>query len=55
METILETLPNVGDTVSFVAMGWLLSNNYTDVVRFVMAYTVQSKLIVTHPHFQIVL
>lgn len=32
METILETLPNVGDTVSVVAMVWLLSNNYSDVI-----------------------
>ncbi|XP_070705990.1 polyunsaturated fatty acid lipoxygenase ALOX15B-like [Pempheris klunzingeri] len=32
MKTILETLPNVGETVSFAAMVWLLSNEYTDVV-----------------------
>ncbi|XP_044025317.1 hydroperoxide isomerase ALOXE3-like [Siniperca chuatsi] len=32
MKTILETLPNVGDTVSFVAMVWLLSDKYTDTV-----------------------
>ncbi|KAL7387778.1 hypothetical protein ABVT39_000827 [Epinephelus coioides] len=32
MKTILETLPNVGETVSFVAMGWMLTNKYTDVV-----------------------
>uniref|UniRef100_A0A3B4V491 Hydroperoxide isomerase ALOXE3-like n=1 Tax=Seriola dumerili TaxID=41447 RepID=A0A3B4V491_SERDU len=32
METILETLPNVGETVSFAAMAWVLSEKYTDVV-----------------------
>ncbi|XP_049915018.1 hydroperoxide isomerase ALOXE3-like [Epinephelus moara] len=32
MKTILETLPDVGETVSFVAMGWMLTNKYTDVV-----------------------
>ncbi|CAK6961910.1 hydroperoxide isomerase ALOXE3-like [Scomber scombrus] len=32
MKTILETLPNVGDTVSFVAMGWVLSKKYTDQI-----------------------
>ncbi|XP_049915016.1 hydroperoxide isomerase ALOXE3-like [Epinephelus moara] len=32
MKTILETLPNVGETVKFVAMGWTLTNKYTDVV-----------------------
>uniref|UniRef100_A0A3B4V3U7 Hydroperoxide isomerase ALOXE3-like n=1 Tax=Seriola dumerili TaxID=41447 RepID=A0A3B4V3U7_SERDU len=31
METILETLPNVGETVSFAAMAWVLSEKYTDV------------------------
>ncbi|XP_051265569.1 hydroperoxide isomerase ALOXE3 [Dicentrarchus labrax] len=32
MKTILETLPNVGQTVSFAAMSWILSDVYTDVV-----------------------
>ncbi|KAM8725544.1 hydroperoxide isomerase ALOXE3-like [Acanthopagrus schlegelii] len=32
MKTILETLPNVGETVTFSAMGWILSNKYTDMV-----------------------
>ncbi|XP_035535059.1 hydroperoxide isomerase ALOXE3-like [Morone saxatilis] len=32
MKTILETLPNVGQTVSFAAMAWILSDMYTDVV-----------------------
>ncbi|KAM9355673.1 hydroperoxide isomerase ALOXE3-like [Pholidichthys leucotaenia] len=32
METILETLPNVGETVKFAAMFWLLSDKYSDVV-----------------------
>lgn len=33
--TILETLPNVGETVIFVAMLRMLSENYTDVVSLV--------------------
>ncbi|XP_076613037.1 hydroperoxide isomerase ALOXE3-like [Chaetodon auriga] len=36
-KTIMETLPNVGETVSFAAMGWILSDKYTDVV-FLGAY-----------------
>ncbi|KAM4633854.1 hydroperoxide isomerase ALOXE3-like isoform 1-T2 [Polymixia lowei] len=32
MKTILETLPNVGETVDFMATGWLLSKKYSDVV-----------------------
>ncbi|XP_041815313.1 hydroperoxide isomerase ALOXE3-like [Chelmon rostratus] len=32
METILETLPNVGETVRFAAMVWILSDKYTDVI-----------------------
>ncbi|XP_059212421.1 hydroperoxide isomerase ALOXE3-like [Centropristis striata] len=32
METILEALPDVGDTVSFAAMTWLLSTTFTDFV-----------------------
>ncbi|XP_030261042.1 hydroperoxide isomerase ALOXE3-like [Sparus aurata] len=32
MKTILETLPNVGETVKFSALGWILSKNYTDMV-----------------------
>ncbi|XP_068580797.1 hydroperoxide isomerase ALOXE3-like isoform X2 [Cebidichthys violaceus] len=32
MKTILETLPDVGETVSFAALFWLLSEKYTDVV-----------------------
>ncbi|KAM9339250.1 hydroperoxide isomerase ALOXE3-like [Symphorus nematophorus] len=32
MKTILETLPNVGETVSFLAIAWLLSQMTTDVV-----------------------
>ncbi|XP_049913726.1 hydroperoxide isomerase ALOXE3-like [Epinephelus moara] len=31
-ETILETLQNVGETVKFAALTWLLSDKYTDVV-----------------------
>lgn len=34
-KTILETLPNVGETVSFVAMLRVLSEKYTDVVSLV--------------------
>ncbi|XP_042359022.1 hydroperoxide isomerase ALOXE3-like [Plectropomus leopardus] len=32
MRTILETLPDVGETVSFAALTWLLTEKYTDVV-----------------------
>ncbi|KAE8286829.1 Arachidonate 12-lipoxygenase, 12R-type [Larimichthys crocea] len=32
MKTILETLPNVGETVSFAATVWVLSKKYTDTV-----------------------
>ncbi|XP_034051046.1 hydroperoxide isomerase ALOXE3-like [Thalassophryne amazonica] len=32
MKTILETLPNVGETVRFVSMVWQLSAKYTDIV-----------------------
>ncbi|KAM6905681.1 hydroperoxide isomerase ALOXE3-like [Lycodopsis pacificus] len=32
METILETLPDVGETVSFAAMAWLLGEKYTDTI-----------------------
>ncbi|KAG7239195.1 hypothetical protein INR49_029946 [Caranx melampygus] len=32
MQTILETIPNVGQTVSAAAMLWILSDKYTDVV-----------------------
>ncbi|XP_040920317.1 hydroperoxide isomerase ALOXE3 [Toxotes jaculatrix] len=32
METILETLPNVGETVNFAAMTLMLSEKYSDVV-----------------------
>ncbi|XP_039981087.1 hydroperoxide isomerase ALOXE3 [Xiphias gladius] len=32
MKTILETLPNVGQSVSIVAMLWVLSDQYTDVI-----------------------
>ncbi|KAI3364280.1 hypothetical protein L3Q82_011085 [Scortum barcoo] len=32
MKTILETFPDVGQTVSFVAMSWILSANYSDVI-----------------------
>ncbi|KAM8725490.1 hydroperoxide isomerase ALOXE3-like isoform 1-T1 [Acanthopagrus schlegelii] len=32
METVFETLPNVGETVKFAAMSWVLSEEYTDVV-----------------------
>uniref|UniRef100_A0A4W6CVH0 Si:dkey-17e16.9 n=1 Tax=Lates calcarifer TaxID=8187 RepID=A0A4W6CVH0_LATCA len=32
MKTILETLPNIGDTVKIQAMEWMLSTNYTDKV-----------------------
>ncbi|XP_071335429.1 hydroperoxide isomerase ALOXE3-like [Trachinotus anak] len=32
METILETLPNVGETVSIATILWILSEQYTDVV-----------------------
>ncbi|XP_067339168.1 arachidonate 12-lipoxygenase, 12R-type-like isoform X2 [Channa argus] len=32
MKTILETLPNIGETASFAAMAWELSNKYQDMV-----------------------
>ncbi|XP_054475055.1 LOW QUALITY PROTEIN: hydroperoxide isomerase ALOXE3-like [Anoplopoma fimbria] len=32
MKTILETLPNVGETSSFGALGWILTEKYTDIV-----------------------
>ncbi|XP_034383784.1 hydroperoxide isomerase ALOXE3-like [Cyclopterus lumpus] len=32
METILETLPNVGETVNFGALCWILSETYSDMV-----------------------
>ncbi|XP_047429796.1 hydroperoxide isomerase ALOXE3-like [Mugil cephalus] len=32
METISETLPNVGETVTFVTMVWILADTYSDVV-----------------------
>ncbi|XP_042359016.1 hydroperoxide isomerase ALOXE3-like [Plectropomus leopardus] len=32
MKTILETLPNVDETVKFVAMSWIFSNKYMDMV-----------------------
>uniref|UniRef100_A0A3Q0RK06 Si:dkey-17e16.9 n=1 Tax=Amphilophus citrinellus TaxID=61819 RepID=A0A3Q0RK06_AMPCI len=32
MKTILETLPNIGETVKFAGMLWLLSDKYTDAV-----------------------
>ncbi|KAG8011325.1 Hydroperoxide isomerase ALOXE3 [Nibea albiflora] len=32
MKTVLETLPNVGETVSFTAMAWVLSKKYADAV-----------------------
>ncbi|KAK5852920.1 hypothetical protein PBY51_006753 [Eleginops maclovinus] len=32
MKTVLETLPDVGDTVSFAALTWLLSDRYTDYI-----------------------
>ncbi|XP_054475058.1 hydroperoxide isomerase ALOXE3-like [Anoplopoma fimbria] len=32
MKTILETLPNVGETSSFRAQGWILTEKYTDMV-----------------------
>ncbi|XP_070781616.1 hydroperoxide isomerase ALOXE3-like [Enoplosus armatus] len=32
MKTILETLPDAGETVNFVTLVWILSNTYTDVV-----------------------
>lgn len=34
-QSILETLPNVGETVIFVSMLRVLSENYTDVVSLV--------------------
>ncbi|XP_037541409.1 hydroperoxide isomerase ALOXE3-like [Nematolebias whitei] len=33
MNTVLEVLPNVGDTVKFAALSWTLSNKYSDNVR----------------------
>uniref|UniRef100_A0A8C2ZDU8 Uncharacterized protein n=1 Tax=Cyclopterus lumpus TaxID=8103 RepID=A0A8C2ZDU8_CYCLU len=36
METILETLPNVGETVNFGALGWILSETYSDMVGFMI-------------------
>ncbi|XP_015232237.1 PREDICTED: hydroperoxide isomerase ALOXE3-like [Cyprinodon variegatus] len=32
MQTILDALPNIGDTVNIVSTTWILSDNYTDVV-----------------------
>ncbi|XP_073349119.1 hydroperoxide isomerase ALOXE3-like [Pagrus major] len=32
MKTVFETLPNVGETVKFAAMSWVLSEQYTDAV-----------------------
>ncbi|KAI4788197.1 hypothetical protein KUCAC02_036006 [Chaenocephalus aceratus] len=32
MKTVLETLPNVGETVQFAALTWLLSDRYTDYI-----------------------
>ncbi|XP_041831839.1 hydroperoxide isomerase ALOXE3-like isoform X2 [Melanotaenia boesemani] len=32
MKTLLEVLPNVGDTVKFATMTWMLSTKYTDMV-----------------------
>nr|XP_033503740.1 hydroperoxide isomerase ALOXE3-like [Epinephelus lanceolatus]XP_033503741.1 hydroperoxide isomerase ALOXE3-like [Epinephelus lanceolatus] len=32
MKTILETLPDVGETVSFADLSWLLTSKYTDTV-----------------------
>ncbi|KAM4712927.1 polyunsaturated fatty acid lipoxygenase ALOX15B isoform 2-T5 [Anableps anableps] len=32
MQTVLEVLPNVGDTVKLVSTVWILSDKYTDVV-----------------------
>uniref|UniRef100_A0A3P9IXZ4 Si:dkey-17e16.9 n=1 Tax=Oryzias latipes TaxID=8090 RepID=A0A3P9IXZ4_ORYLA len=32
MNTFLQALPNVGDSVKFAAMFWMLSDNYTDMV-----------------------
>lgn len=32
MKTILETLPNIGETVSFMSIGWLLTQSYSDSV-----------------------
>lgn len=32
MTTLLETLPNIGETVKFAGMLWVLSHKYTDVV-----------------------
>ena len=35
MKTILETLPNKGQTASIAAIVWILSEKYTDVVGLV--------------------
>ncbi|KAF6728294.1 Hydroperoxide isomerase ALOXE3 [Oryzias melastigma] len=32
MNSLLEALPNIGDTVKFAAMFWMLSDTYTDMV-----------------------
>uniref|UniRef100_A0A673A8R7 Si:dkey-17e16.9 n=2 Tax=Sphaeramia orbicularis TaxID=375764 RepID=A0A673A8R7_9TELE len=32
METVLETLPNIGRSVKFAAQAWVLSQKYTDIV-----------------------
>ncbi|XP_029984476.1 hydroperoxide isomerase ALOXE3-like [Sphaeramia orbicularis] len=32
MKTVMETLPNLGDTVSFAALAWVLSQTYSDTV-----------------------
>ena len=35
MKTILETLPNVGETASLATAFWILSEKYTDMVGLV--------------------
>ena len=50
METILETLPNVGETVRFAALNWLFSDNYKDTVSLVLMNT-YIRIIMTYPHF----
>ncbi|KAM4633803.1 hydroperoxide isomerase ALOXE3-like [Polymixia lowei] len=40
MKTILETLPNIGETVNFMTMGWVLTEKYSDTV-FLGTYPVE--------------
>ncbi len=39
MKIVMDTLPNVGETVNFTAMGWILSKKYSDKVSLLMMNT----------------